>query len=76
MIRGADPPRLVLRFAVATGIALSLAAASILLVVRHYNTVQAERGATSQARVLASAVLRGPLEKRDFARPQVGSRRA
>ena len=76
LIRGADPPRLVLRFAIATGIALSLAAASILLVVRHYNTVQAERGATSQARVLASAVLRGPLQKRDFARPQVGSRRA
>ncbi len=74
-IRGGNPPRLVLRFAVATGIGLSLAAAAILLVVRHYNTVQAERGATAQARVLASAVLRGPLTAQDFARPVVGDRR-
>ena len=74
-IRAGDPPRLVLRFAVATGIGLSLAAAAILLVVRHYNTVQAEKGATSQARVLASAVLRGPLKAQDFARPLVGGRR-
>jgi len=74
-MRGANPPRLVLRFAVATGIGLSLAAAAILLVVRHYNTVQAERGATAQARVLASAVLRGPLTAQDFARPVVGNRR-
>ena len=41
-----DPPRLVLRFAVCTGIGLALAAAAILLVVRHFDTVQAERGAT------------------------------
>ena len=49
-----DPPRLVLRFAVSTAIGLALAAGAILLVVRHFNTVQAERAATSQARVIAS----------------------
>jgi diguanylate cyclase (GGDEF)-like protein len=58
----------VLRFAVSTGIALALAAAAILLVVRHFNTVQAERAATTQARVTASAVLRGELSPSDFER--------
>jgi diguanylate cyclase (GGDEF)-like protein len=61
-----DPPRLVLRFAVATVIGLALAAAAILLVVRHYNTVQAERGAASQARVIAATILRGELFASDF----------
>jgi diguanylate cyclase (GGDEF)-like protein len=68
------PPRLVLRFAVATCIGLALAAGAILLVVRHFNTVQAERAATQEARVLASAVLRGPLVTGDFQGP-VGDRR-
>jgi diguanylate cyclase (GGDEF)-like protein len=63
-----DPPRLVLRFAVSTCIALALAAAAILLVVRHFNTVQAERAATSEARVISSSVLRGSLLASDFAR--------
>jgi diguanylate cyclase (GGDEF)-like protein len=71
-----DPPRLVLRFAIATAIALALAAAAILLVVRHYNTVQAERGATSQARVIAGTVLRGTLRPSDFERSVDGSRRS
>jgi diguanylate cyclase (GGDEF)-like protein len=62
------PPRLVLRFAVTTCIGLALAGAAILLVVRHFNTVQAERAATSEARVLASSVLRGELQASDFAR--------
>jgi diguanylate cyclase (GGDEF)-like protein len=70
-----DPPRLVLRFAVCTGIGLALAAAAILLVVRHFNTVQAERGATSQARVIVGTVLRGSLLTSDFARPASSSRR-
>jgi diguanylate cyclase (GGDEF)-like protein len=60
------PPRLVLRFAITTCIGLALAGAAILLVVRHFNTVQAERAATSEARVLASSVLRGSLEASDF----------
>jgi diguanylate cyclase (GGDEF)-like protein len=70
------PPRLVLRFAVSTGIALALAAAAILLVVRHYNTVQAERAATSQARVIASTLLRGSLMASDFNRAVSDTRRA
>ena len=60
------PPRLVLRFAASTGIALALAAAAILMVVRHYDTVQAERSATTQVRVLASTVLRDALAAGDF----------
>jgi diguanylate cyclase (GGDEF)-like protein len=68
------PPRLVLRFAIATCIFLALAAGAILLVVRHYNIVQAERAATAQARVIASSVLRGSLRASDFERP-VGERR-
>jgi diguanylate cyclase (GGDEF)-like protein len=69
------PPRLVLRFAVSTGIALALAAGAILLVVRHFNTVQAERAATSQARVLASALLSGSLLASDFEGPVSAQRR-
>jgi diguanylate cyclase (GGDEF)-like protein len=74
--RRQDPPRLVLRFAVSTAIGLALAAAAILLVVRHFNTVQAERAATSQARVIASTVLRGELLESDFERTVSASRRA
>jgi diguanylate cyclase (GGDEF)-like protein len=69
-----DPPRLVLRFAVCTGIGLALAAAAILLVVRHFDTVQAERGATAQARVLASTVLRQSLQASDFDQPDSARR--
>ena len=68
------PPRLVLRFAITTCIGLALAGAAILLVVRHFNTVQAERAATSEARVITSSVLRGSLLASDFER-QVGAKR-
>jgi diguanylate cyclase (GGDEF)-like protein len=71
-----DPPRLVLRFAVSVCVALALAAAAILLIVRHYDTVQAERAATSEARVLASSVLRGSLRASDFERPVSTPRRS
>jgi diguanylate cyclase (GGDEF)-like protein len=71
-----DPPRLVLRFAVSTCIALALAAAAILLVVRHFNTVQAERAATSEARVISSSVLRGSLLASDFERAVPEPRRS
>jgi diguanylate cyclase (GGDEF)-like protein len=70
------PPRLVLRFAVATALALAVAAGAILLVVRHFDTVQAERSATSHARLIASSVLRDSLELSDFARPVDAQRRA
>jgi diguanylate cyclase (GGDEF)-like protein len=71
-----DPPKLVLRFAVSTCIALALAAAAILLVVRHFDTVQAERGATAQARTIASTVLHESLLASDFTSPVVGPRRS
>ncbi len=70
-----DPPRLILRFAVCTGVVLALAAGAILLVVRHYNTVQAERSATAQARVITGTVLRGTLTNADFARRSEEPRR-
>jgi diguanylate cyclase (GGDEF)-like protein len=73
---GDGPPRLVLRFAICTAVALALAAGAILLVVRHFDTVQAERAATSEARLIASAVLRGPLRASDFERPVTKPRRA
>jgi diguanylate cyclase (GGDEF)-like protein len=70
------PPRLVLRFAVATALALALAAGAILLVVRHFDTVQAERSATTHARLIASSVLRESLESTDFTRPVTPERQA
>jgi diguanylate cyclase (GGDEF)-like protein len=76
MLDRANPPRLVLRFAVCTCVALALAAAAILMVVRHLVTVQAERAATSQARVVANATLRGALRKADFEQPVDYARRA
>jgi diguanylate cyclase (GGDEF)-like protein len=71
-----DPPRLVLRFAACVGIGLALVSAAMLLVVRHYNTVQAERGAALQARVIAGTILRGTLQRTDFQRRVSEPRRA
>jgi diguanylate cyclase (GGDEF)-like protein len=71
----ADPPRLVLRFAVCTCVALALAAGAILMVVRHLVTVQAEHAATAEARVLADSTLRGLLVASDFGGPVEASRR-
>jgi diguanylate cyclase (GGDEF)-like protein len=70
-----DPPRLVLRFAVCTCVALALAAGAILMVVRHLVTVQAEHAATAQARVVASSALRGSLAASDFQQPVAATRR-
>ena len=70
-----DPPRLVLRFAVCTCVALALAAGAILMVVRHLVTVQAEHAATAEARVIADSTLRGLLVASDFGGPVDASRR-
>jgi diguanylate cyclase (GGDEF)-like protein len=75
-VTAADPPRLVLRFALCTCVALALAAAAVLMVVRHLVTVQAERAATSHARVVASSILRTNLHASDFERPVGTDRRA
>jgi EAL domain-containing protein (putative c-di-GMP-specific phosphodiesterase class I) len=69
-------PRLVLRFAVSTCIALALAAGAILMVVRHLVTVQAEHAATLQARVIANSALRGALTPADFEHPVGTARQA
>src|SRR2546423_8073175 len=71
----ADPPRLVLRFAVCTCVALALAAGAILMVVRHLVTVQAEHAPTAQARVIADSTLRGSPAVSDFGGPVAGLRR-
>jgi diguanylate cyclase (GGDEF)-like protein len=71
-----NPPRLVLRFAVCTCVALALAAAAILMVVRHLVTVQAERSATTYARVIANSTLRDSLLATDFEHPATPARQA
>jgi diguanylate cyclase (GGDEF)-like protein len=71
-----NPPRLVLRFAVCTSVALALAAAAILMVVRHLVTVQAERSATTHVRVIANSTLRDSLLPSDFEYPVESTRQA
>jgi diguanylate cyclase (GGDEF)-like protein len=71
-----NPPRLVLRFAVCTCVALALAATAILMVVRHLVTVQAERSATTYVRVIANSTLRDSLLSSDFEHPVTPARRA
>ena len=71
-----DPPRLVLRFAVCTCVALALAAGAVLMVVRHLVTVQAEQAAVTQTRVIASSGLRGSLRAADFEQPVDATRGA
>jgi diguanylate cyclase (GGDEF)-like protein len=70
------PPRLVLRFAVCTCVALALAASAILMVVRHLVTVQAERSATTHVRVIANSTLRDSLRSSDFVQAVTPARQA
>jgi len=69
------PPRLVLRFALYTGLGITLAAASILLFVRHFERGRAERAATVHTRLVAE-LLSERLEQQDLERPVAGRRRA
>ncbi len=69
------PPRLVLRFAVVLSIALALAAALILVVVRSFTVTQAERAATRQASLVASTLLRTEVAAGDFGGPVSEARR-
>jgi diguanylate cyclase (GGDEF)-like protein len=73
--RGERAPRLVLRFAVFTALGLAAAAAAILIVVRHSDTVQAERAAIARARLTAEAVLYGQLHASDLVGPVSKERR-
>ncbi|MBM2823274.1 MAG: Diguanylate kinase [Thermoleophilia bacterium] len=69
------PPRLVLRFAVVLSVALGLASALILVVVHHFALSQAERAATRQAGLMASAVLQHEVTRGDVEAPVPASRR-
>jgi diguanylate cyclase (GGDEF)-like protein len=68
------PPRLVLRFAVFTSVGLALAGALILLVVRHGDTVQAERNVIDRAHYITEVVLARELREGDL-RPGVSRAR-
>ncbi|MEO8289520.1 MAG: EAL domain-containing protein [Gaiellaceae bacterium] len=65
----AKPPRLILRFALNTAIALALAGVGVLLVVRHHGTVQAERAVAFHARFVSDSILRDRLQSSDFDGP-------
>ena len=65
-----------LRFVAATTICLGAAAAAILLTTRHLYTVQAERAAAGQARVLGEALLGAELRPSDVDAQVLGARRA
>jgi diguanylate cyclase (GGDEF)-like protein len=69
------PPRLILRFALYTGIGLALAAGSMLLFVRHLERSRAEESAVLRARVLVDS-LSDRLRASDFAQPVGAERRA
>jgi len=69
------PPRLILRFALNTAIALALAAAGVMLFVRHQGTAQAERSVAFHARFVSNSILREQLGASDFNGPVSISRR-
>ena len=70
-----NPPRLVLRFGAYLAAGLALAAAGILLFVRHSNTEQAEASARERAQLVVSVALPLGLEG-SLDRPLTGGRRA
>jgi diguanylate cyclase (GGDEF)-like protein len=72
----AQPPRLVLRFALFTALGLSAAAAIILLFVRQHATEQAESAVTFHSRFVAQSILSDQLRARDFSGPMSEARRA
>jgi PAS domain S-box-containing protein len=68
------PPRLVLRFALYSALALALAGLGILFVVRHEAQVQADRELTSDA-TRAAATLSTQLRKADLTEPVISPER-
>ena len=71
----AEPPRLVLRFAVLTALGMGLAACAILLIVRHFNITEAEQQATQRARFAAAAAVGDAVRPSDFQRVAAPARR-
>ena len=70
-----QPPRLVVRFALVLSLTLGLASALILVVVHHFALSQAERAATRQAGLVASALLQREVRPSDLARQVSPARR-
>ena len=68
------PPRLVLRFALYSAIALLIASLGILWFVRHEAQQSAEREVGQRARLVASGLTQ-ELRPSDFAGPVTGQRR-
>jgi diguanylate cyclase (GGDEF)-like protein len=73
--RQPEPPRLVLRFAVYTALGLAIAAAGILVFVRHYAIAQAERAVTFHTSFVAESILRDRLRPSDLQQPVTRARR-
>jgi diguanylate cyclase (GGDEF)-like protein len=69
------PPRLVLRFAVVLSLALAIASAVILVVVRSFTVTQAEQSAARHASLVAATLLRHEVVAGDFAGPVDPERR-
>ena len=69
-------PRLVLRFALYTGVVLLAAGLAILWIVDREVARRAERAVETQARAVAEQNLRSQLRPSDFAAPVTGKRRA
>jgi PAS domain S-box-containing protein len=74
-LAGAQPPRLALRFAVYTGIALLVVAVAMLWVLERDVETRAEQRAVAQTQQVAEATLRRHLRGADFARPVDPKRR-
>ncbi len=70
------PPRLVLRFAAVLSVALALASALILVLVRSFTISQAESSATRQASLVTATLLQREVRRSDLLRPVDDSRRA
>ena len=65
----ARPPRLALRFAIYTGLALAVACLAILWVLKDDVETRAEQRAVAQTELVAQATLRRHLRGSDFSRP-------
>ena len=70
------PPRLVLRFAVYTGLVLLVAGLAMLFVLERDITTRAEARVESQSKSVAEATLKQHLTRKDFRRPVDTQRRA
>ena len=73
-ITAARPPRLALRFAIYTGIALVVVAVAMLWILKRDVETRAEERAVGQSQQVAEATLRRHLQGRDFA-PRMGAAR-